>query len=218
MSKILLVNKSQGPTSHDVVEKIRKKYPGEKVGHAGTLDPMATGLLIILIGGATKKQAEFMGLEKEYKIEITFGRETDTYDAEGKVINEVSGKGLKDLTGKRVEEALKNFRGEIEQTVPPYSAVKVKGKKLYELARKGKLAKTKLPKRRVQIKEIEFLNFRQLDNTSPPRINLRIVCSKGTYMRSLAHDLGKQLRVGGYLSKITRTRIGSYKLEQATPP
>lgn len=218
MNKILLVSKPQGPTSHDIVEEIRKKYPGEKVGHAGTLDPMATGLLIILIGGATKKQAEFMGLEKEYKIEITFGKETDTYDAEGKVISKVSRKELEDLTEERVKEALKNFRGEIEQTVPPYSAVKVGGKKLYELARKGRLDKTKLPKRRVQIKEIEFLNFERLGSSSPPRANLRIVCSKGTYMRSLAHDLGKQLGIGGYLSKITRTRIGSYKLEQATPP
>ncbi|GMR19264.1 MAG: hypothetical protein BMS9Abin34_396 [Patescibacteria group bacterium] len=216
MEKILLIDKPKGMTSHDVVNRIRRDYPREKVGHTGTLDPLATGLLIILIGKATKRQAEFLGLDKEYEIEITFGRETNTFDADGKVISEVPRENLRDLTKRRVAEALKSFRGEMKQTVPPYSAVKIKGKKLYELARKGEIGKIELPQRKVRIKKIELLDFEPFSPTSLPKVHLRVSCSKGTYMRSLAHDLGEKLGLGGYISKLKRTRIGPYKLERRT--
>lgn len=210
MDIILVVNKPKGWTSHDVVNKVRRIYGVKKVGHAGTLDPMATGVLIVLVGDATKRQKEFMGMEKEYEAEITFGAETDTYDAEGIVaIERSSNQAVKNLTRDKIKRILGEFEGEIEQTVPPYSAVKVKGKRLYELARKGKIGNVKLPKRKVFIKEIRLLDFQQ---GNLPKARIRVVCSKGTYIRSLAHDLGQKFGCGAFLSELVRTRVGKFKL------
>jgi len=215
MEKILLIDKPKGITSHDVIKEIRKQYPREKVGHAGTLDPLATGLLLVLVGNATKQQSEFTSLSKEYEIEVTFGHETDTYDKQGKITKIYQKENLKKLTEEEVRKYLQRFVGEIEQTVPFFSAVKVDGKKLYELARKGDMDKTILPKRKITINKIELTKFSSLSLNSLPKAKLRVSCSKGTYMRSLAHDLGQALDTGGYISQIRRTRIGKYSVKDA---
>ncbi len=211
---VLLINKPKGPTSFDVVARIRRMTDAKKVGHAGTLDPLASGLLIVLVGPATKKQAEFMGLDKEYLAEITFGRETETYDAEGKIIGE-NREASEKLTGDKVTEALKLFEGEIAQTVPAYSAVKVKGKKLYNLSRQGHIGSIILPHRIVTIYKIDLLQFIKSTPLDLPRAVIKVTCSKGTYIRSLASDLGKKLGCGAYLSELTRTRIGPYSLDSS---
>lgn len=219
---ILVINKPKGLTSHDVVARVRRTYGVKKVGHAGTLDPLAEGVLIVLVGQATKRQSEFMEMEKEYKAEITFGAETDTYDSEGKIKLKVKSQKLKLLSEEMVRGKLQGFMGEIEQTVPPYSAVKVGGKKLYQLARRGKISEVKLPKRKVTIYNLELLDFRPLDPRDEtfgpenlPKAKLRIVCSRGTYIRSLAYDLGRKLGCGAFLSGLVRTRVGRYSLAKA---
>ena len=154
---ILLVDKPTGITSHDVVYKVRKKTGVKRVGHTGTLDPLATGLLIVLVGREfTKRQTEFLKLDKDYICEAQLGVETDTYDVDGKTIKEASWEELKKITETDFKRALDNFRGEINQTVPPYSAVKIKGEKLYEKARKGEIIQEDLPSRRVLIKELKL--------------------------------------------------------------
>ena len=225
---VLLIDKPKGMTSHDVVDEVRRITGERRVGHAGTLDPMATGLLIVLVGReATRRQAEFMGLEKEYEAEITFGAVSDTYDAEGKTAVSCQLSAVGELSRGKVEGALKGFVGAIRQRVPPYAAVKVGGKKLYEYAREGKLNEVRIPTRRVEIKEIELLDFspvrkdpsfrkgRVFPSGKLPKAEIRVVCSKGTYIRSLAHDLGQKLGVGAYLSALRRTRIGPYHVGEA---
>lgn len=209
---IILVDKPKGPTSHDIVDWARREFNTKKVGHAGTLDPLATGVLIILVGrDATKRQSEFMAKEKEYVAEVSFGVETDTYDAEGVVVKKVE----KTLQKSEVEAALEEFKGVITQQVPAYSAVKIDGKKLYELARKGKSDQVELPSRRVEIKELEMVSFEERGTKfgNLPTATLRVVCSKGTYIRSLAHDLGQRLGCGAFLLNLRRTRIGKFSSE-----
>jgi len=215
LNEILIINKPQGITSHDVVDRVRTLYPKEKVGHAGTLDPLATGILIILIGNATKRQAEFMGQEKEYVTEMTLGIETDTYDSDGAILAEKPNNLLMKINRGEIEEILPLFTGEIAQTVPPYSAVKIRGKKLYEHARANTITPDMLPTRTVTIKELSLLEFQPGSATQKPRAKLLIVCSKGTYIRSLVHDIGIKLGCGAMIISLTRTRIGLMKLDNA---
>lgn len=213
------INKPRGMTSHDVVAAIRRLYPNLKVGHAGTLDPLATGVLLVLVGQATKRQAELMSLEKEYAAQIILGRKSPTDDLEGRLVTTATQAELAKINKVLIKNVLKEFIGEITQTVPAYSAVKVGGKKLYELARRGQLAGVKLPRRKVFIKQIDLLEFIPADKNKTssgfPRVKLRVVCGRGTYLRSLARDLGEKLGVGAVLAELTRTRIGSCRLEDA---
>ncbi len=206
----LLVNKPKGWTSFDVVNKIRyhlKKITGVKnikVGHAGTLDPMATGLLIICTGKATKQLADFQGLDKEYTGTITLGATTPSYDAETE-INETF--PTAHLTPKLLEQTLPQFLGDLQQIPPMYSAIKVGGQPLYKKARKGETIEIKA--RPVHIFEFE------LTRIELPDVGFRVHCSKGTYIRSLAYDFGKVVGSGAYLSALCRTQVGAFRLENA---
>ena len=205
MSGILLVNKPAGPTSHDIVDAIRKITGVRKVGHAGTLDPFAEGLLIILVGReVTKRQSEFLKKDKEYIATLRLGKETDSYDKTGKTTNTHDGT-LPDQD--RIKDVLKNFQGEILQRPPLYSAKKIKGKKAYQLARQGK--KVVLKSAKITIQEIKIVRYR------PPDLTLKIKCSAGTYVRALARDIGRALGCGAYLEKLVRTRSGQFFLKDA---
>lgn len=206
----LLVNKPKGWTSFDVVNKIRynlKKKLGVqdiKVGHAGTLDPMATGLLIICTGKATKNLADYQGLDKEYTGTITLGATTPSYDAE----TEPDATFLTDhITPTLLEEAKAQFLGDILQIPPMYSAIKVGGQPLYKKARKGETIE-------IQPRPVHLFAF-DLTKITIPNVDFRVHCSKGTYIRSLAYDLGKAVQSGGYLSALCRTRVGEFKLDDA---
>ena len=203
---IILIDKPGGLTSHDVVDSIRRNFGFKKVGHAGTLDPMATGLLIILLGKSTKKSLHFSNYDKEYEAELCLGVSTDTGDKEGKILEKKNLNSYADNI-KNIEKVFASFRGEIEQVPPMYSAKKVKGKKLYELARKGIVLKRE-PKK-VLIEKIEILNI------SLPHVTFYVKCSKGTYIRQLAHDIGCVLGPGAHLTSLKRTKIGPYGLEKA---
>lgn len=198
---ILIVNKPKGKTSFDLVAMLRKRLGVKKIGHAGTLDPFATGVMIMLVGrNYTRLADQFMAKDKEYLAQLHLGIATDTYDSEG-VPKERS-----DLIPslEEIQQALKEFQGEIEQIPPMYSAKKFQGKKLYELARKGIEIERRAAKVRLHI---EFLCYQY------PYLELRVSCSKGTYIRSLAHDLGKRLGCGAHLSELQRTKNGSFSLE-----
>ncbi|MFH1601926.1 MAG: tRNA pseudouridine(55) synthase TruB [Candidatus Shapirobacteria bacterium] len=199
-----LVYKPAGISSYDVVRYFKNKFPEEKVGHAGTLDPLASGLLIILVGKICKKQGEFLSLDKEYLAKITFGLTSDTYDLGGKVKVDK----IKKLTQDQISLALRSFGEKYMQTVPLYSAVKRKGKPLYRYARQGKKLEN-LPQKQVQIKKINLLSFR---NYLFPEIEVKLRVSKGFYVRSFAHDLGEKLGTGAVLSALERTRIGRFYL------
>lgn len=202
--RILLINKPLEWTSFDVVNKLRGKLKIKKVGHAGTLDPLATGLLIICTGKMTKRIEEFQAQEKEYIGEFVIGRTTPSHDLE----TEVSApQDISNIQITNLHQAVAKFTGDIEQVPPMHSAIKIGGKRAYELARKGK--KTALKPRTVRIEKFEITSF------DPPRVGFRVVCSKGTYIRSLARDFGQELGVGAYLSSLCRTRIGSHRLEDA---
>ena len=201
----ILIDKLAGITSHDVVLKLRKITKIKKIGHAGTLDPMATGLLILGIGRkATKKLSFFQKLDKEYLVKIKLGAVSDTFDAEGK-IKEIEVKEIPSL--EKIKKVLKEFEGEIEQIPPLFSAKKIKGKKAYELARKG--IKVNLLPQKVKIYQIEILNYKF------PYLEIKVNCSSGTYIRSLANDIGKRLGCGGYVEKLRRTKIGDFSVENA---
>ena len=204
---VLVVDKPKEWTSHDVVAKIRnglfKKYEKKvKVGHGGTLDPFATGVLLILIGAATRRFEEIKDWEKEYVMEIKLGESTNTGDSEGKVIKKQK---VREIDEEKTKKVLKSFKGEYEQEVPIYSAVKVDGRRLYKLARAGE--KVKLPKRKVKIKEIELVSYQGLS------LKVRVVCGSGTYMRQLAVDIGEKLGISAHAKELRRTRVGEYKLE-----
>ncbi len=203
----LLINKPRGITSHDVISKIRKITDTKKVGHAGTLDPLATGLLVVGIGReSTKKLGKISkGTKKNYLAEIFLGEERDTDDVEGKIISKSEKFPIPDETS--IEETLKNFEGEQEQIPPIYSAIKIKGRKSYELARKGK--EISLKKRKVVIYSIELLEYEF------PILKIETVVSSGTYIRALARDIGKKLGCGGYLKNLQRTKIGKFDLKGA---
>jgi tRNA pseudouridine55 synthase len=210
MDKIIVVNKPKGLTSHQAVAQYRKKLKTKKVGHAGTLDPFATGVLLILVGKATKRFEELLGLEKEYVLEITLGYKTETADTEGKIIKKATKKQLAklNLNKPKIKKIIDSFKGEYIQTVPKYSAVKFKGKPLYKYARQNK--KTPIPKRKVSIKDIKLL---KTTKKPEPKLKIKVICSSGTYMRSLAEDIGEKLGMPATATALKRTRIGTYKLK-----
>ncbi|MFM7645115.1 MAG: tRNA pseudouridine(55) synthase TruB [Sphingomonadales bacterium] len=205
--KVLLIDKPLGWTSFDVVRKLRNLIRIKKIGHAGTLDPLATGLLIVCTGKFTKRINEFMAQEKEYTGTITFGAVTPSYDRETEPENH---RDISHLTLEIIKEALPPFTGSILQVPPAHSAIKVKGKRVYELARKGQTVV--LEPRRITIYLFEGLHYQE------GVLHFRVVCSTGTYIRSLAHDLGQALKCGAYLSALRRTRIGSFHVTQAQTP
>ena len=200
----LNIYKPRGITSHDVVAILRKITKIKQIGHTGTLDPFAEGVLPICIGKATRL-IEYLDDEKEYLALVSFGKSTDTYDLDGQVTFESDLK----VTQKDVIEGLKALEGEISQIPPIYSAIKVQGKKLYEYARNGE--EVKIEPRRVTIEKIELKEFDEQKQTA----SVLIKCSKGTYIRSIAHDLGQNLKVGGHLIKLIRTQAGKFFVEKA---
>jgi len=202
--KVLLIDKPLEWTSYDVIRKLRKIINIKKIGHAGTLDPLATGLLIVCTGKFTKKINEYMAQEKEYTGTITLGAVTPTYDRESEPENIQS---LEGITDELIKETTKVFTGEILQTPPIHSAIKQNGKPVYLLARKG--VDVVLEPRKITIKEFEITNI------DLPIISFKVICSTGTYIRSLANDFGAAIGCGGYLSKLRRTRIGNFKVEDA---
>jgi tRNA pseudouridine55 synthase len=202
--EVLLINKPMHWTSFDVARKIRNLVKTKKVGHAGTLDPLATGLLILCTGKFTKRIHEFMAAEKEYTGNFTLGATTPTYDLESEPENFSD---YSHISMDEINNATKEFTGEILQTPPIHSAIKKDGKRAYELARQGK--EIKLDPRKITIKEFEITSIQM------PVISFRVVCSTGTYIRSLANDFGAALACGAYLSKLSRTRIGTFSLNEA---
>lgn len=204
MDGILVVDKPQGMTSHDVVDFIRKRFGLKKVGHAGTLDPMATGVLVVLIGSFTKSSNSFLNDDKEYEAAFTLGARSDTGDAWGRItVIE------KDINFERedIEIVFKKFLGHIEQIPPMYSAVKVGGEKLYNLARKG--IDIKRDPRKVFIKKLEIFEV------ALPEVRFKVTCSKGTYVRQLCADIGEDLGCGAYMSYLRRTRSGNFEINEA---
>ncbi len=202
--RILTIDKPVDWTSFDVVNKIRRLTGIKKVGHAGTLDPFATGVLLVCLGRATKKSSELMQMQKEYRASIALGSETDTMDHTGKVVVESD---VPKLEKGQIETAIEAFVGEIEQEIPAYSAAKFKGKRLYRLAREGKEVPTLHKK--VTIHDIELLAFNER------HIEIRVVCGRGTYIRTLGRDIARALDTAGHLDKLVRTRVGSFKIEDA---
>ncbi len=202
--EVLNINKPAGWTSFDVVKKIRGQLNIKKVGHAGTLDPFATGVLLVCTGRATKKVEALMNLKKEYLATIEFGKTTDSYDLTGTVLRE---RDASSVTLDKINELIEEFKGDIEQTPPMYSAVKVNGQRLYKLARRGEVVERK--PRSVTVYQIDVLSVKN------PFLELRIVCSRGTYIRAIANDLGEMLACGGHLSALTRSRIGDYRLRDS---
>ncbi len=204
MEGILILDKPSGMTSHDVVQKVRKKFHMKRVGHAGTLDPLATGVLVILIGKATKLMEKFVAFDKAYRSTLILGRTTRSADIQGETLEEAP---YDHITEQEIIESFKCFEGDIEQVPPMVSAVKVKGKKLYELARK-KIVIERKPR---QIR-IDCLKVSEMDI---PHVKFYMECSKGTYVRQLADDIGKKLGCGACISQIERTKVGPFTLEES---
>lgn len=201
----LIIDKASGWTSHDVVAKLRGILKEKKIGHLGTLDPLATGVLVVAVGRAATKQIQhFMKLDKEYIAELELGKTSDTYDSEGKV--EETGFDLGRLDKKLVQEALESFWGKSMQMPPAFSAKKINGKKAYELARAGKPVELKAVEVEMQGRDI-VVDF--------PFVRFTVTVSSGTYIRSLAHDLGQKLGCGAILTALRRTRVGEFKIEDA---
>jgi tRNA pseudouridine55 synthase len=206
MDGFILIDKPAGITSHDVVDRLRRITGIRKIGHAGTLDPFATGLLIVGVGReATKRLGEFLGRDKEYVATAVLGAESDTQDLTG-TITPVPDAPLPSEAALR--DALAKFKGAISQMPPMYSAKKIRGQKLYELAREGKeIAREPVT---VTIHELELLSY------DPPKLKFRTRCSSGTYIRTLAHDLGDLLECGAYLEELRRTKIGALRVEHSS--
>ncbi len=202
--RLLLIDKPLEWTSFDVVNKLRRILNTKKIGHAGTLDPLATGLLIICVGKMTKQIERFMGLEKEYTGTFVIGRTTPSHDLETPVSEEVD---YSSVTTENIEAAARSLTGVLSQLPPLHSAIRVGGKRAYSFARKGK--EVELQPRNVEVSKFDITGM------SLPEVHFRIVCSKGTYIRSIARDFGAALGVGAYLSSLRRTRIGPYRIEDA---
>ncbi len=206
VSGVLVVDKPVGLTSHDVVQIIRRGTGIRRSGHTGTLDPRASGVLVVLIGPAVRLSEWLSSSDKRYMATLRLGVETDTYDADGQV---VATRPCPDLSEADIEAALQPFVGEIEQVPPPYSAIRVRGKRAYQLAREGK--PVELKPRKVHIYELNLLEW------VPPELVLDIHASAGTYIRSLAHDLGQRLGCGAHLTALRRTQSGPFTLRDAVP-
>lgn len=201
---ILVINKPQNMTSHDVVNIVRRRLSIKKVGHAGTLDPLATGVLIILIGRATRLFKTFMDFDKVYEATLTLGAMTDTGDSAGKVIKNFS---YDNVSEQKVKDVFGNFLGEINQVPPMVSALKYKGQPLYKLARRG----IEVPRlaRKITIHSLKLINF------SLPNIVFEVKCSKGTYVRTLGEDIAKSLDSGGHISSIRRLNVGPFDIKKS---
>ena len=202
--QLLLIDKPLKWTSFDVIRQIRRLTKTKKVGHAGTLDPLATGLLIVCTGRFTKKINEYMAMEKEYTGTITLGATTPTYDLESEPTNF---RPTDSIQTADIHSAVEKFKGEIMQVPPAHSALRVGGKRLYDLARQGKEVNPE--PRKITISAFDIVKI------DMPVLSFRVVCSTGTYIRSLAFDVGKELGCGGYLSSLCRTRIGEFRIEDA---
>jgi len=206
ISGVLVIDKPVGMTSHDVVQVIRKGTNIRRAGHTGTLDPRASGVLIVLIGPAVRLSEYVSASDKRYQAVITLGKTTDTYDEDGK---QTSTAAVDNITEEQFEKELKTFIGDIEQVPPPYSAVKVQGRKAYEMAREGE--EVDLAPRTISVYSLELLEW------APPEAVIDIFCSSGTYVRSLAHDLGDRLGCGATLTGLRRTKSGKFTLRDAVP-
>ncbi|MDP2974709.1 MAG: tRNA pseudouridine(55) synthase TruB [Anaerolineales bacterium] len=207
ISGILVVDKPVGLTSHDVVQIVRSGTGIRRAGHTGTLDPRASGVLVVLIGPAVRLSEFVSASDKRYQAILRLGSTTDTYDAEGRFTRQSS--APVNVTEEKFEEALKQFIGEIEQTPPPFSAVKVHGRKAYEMARQGE--EVELAPRKIQVYHLEVLEW------APPEVVIDVHCSSGTYVRSLANDMGNVLGCGAYLVGLRRTKNGRFSLRDAIP-
>lgn len=207
---ILPIYKQRGITSHDVVFKARKILKMKKIGHAGTLDPEVDGVLLLLLGGATKVSDYAMDLGKSYRAEVCLGIKTTTEDLTGEVLEECNVSDIIDID--KIKDILQTLIGEIEQTPPIYSAVKVKGKKLYEYARAGKFD-VEIPSRKVSIYDVEFIEGSDYYRDNKFYFSINISCGKGTYVRTIATDIGKKLNLPSTMSKLTRTRSGKIELD-----
>ncbi len=207
MDGIIVINKEKGCTSHDIVYKIRKMF-NTKVGHTGTLDPNATGVLPILLGKGTKISKYLIEHDKEYEVVLQLGVKTTTADEEGEIIEEkeVLKESLEQL---EIERILKSFIGKIKQMPPKYSAIKVNGRKLYEYARKGQ--EVEIKPREVEIYNIEITNIQK----EKKQIEFKVSCSKGTYIRTLCEDIAEKMRTVGYMKELKRTKVGDFNIEQA---
>lgn len=206
---VLLVDKPKGVSSFFVVTRVRailSKQAGKrvKVGHAGTLDPFATGLLILLVGKGTKKAESFLKLDKSYVAEMRLGATSETLDVEGEIVEKM---GVRKVEETELKEVIAGFKGEIEQKVPAFSAVKIKGRRAYDLARKG--MEVEMPIRRVKIKKIELLRYEW------PEATIYTEVSSGTYIRALGADIGEKLGVGAYLTNLRRMSVGEFRVEEA---
>lgn len=200
-SGVLLVNKPRGKTSFSLVAALRRKLQVKKIGHAGTLDPFATGVLVLLVGKEfTRMSDKLLCQDKEYLAEVRLGVSTDTYDCDGQVVSQSD----EIPTLQQIESALSHFQGDVEQMPPMFSAKKINGKKLYELARQGKVVERQLVKIHLKTTLLSY---------EYPHLLLRISCSKGTYIRSIAYDLGQMLGCGAHLSNLTRERSGQFHLQ-----
>ncbi|MBI2474870.1 tRNA pseudouridine(55) synthase TruB [Candidatus Uhrbacteria bacterium] len=226
MNGFLLINKPEGPTSHDIVDSVRRNIQPPtsnlrlpKVGHAGTLDPFASGLLIVGVGReATREMQKLVGLDKTYEAVFVLGASSDTDDKTGKI---TLVHPQEPLTQERVQEALKQFIGEIEQTPPVYSAIKIGGKKMYEAAREGKPIEAKAREVTIySMSEVQFIpstsSGNKLDKVERATISLTIHCSSGTYIRAIARDLGQVLGTGGYVESLRRTKIGPFDISECS--
>ncbi len=206
VSGVLVVDKPVGLTSHDVVQIIRRGTGIRRSGHTGTLDPRASGVLVVLLGPAVRLSEWVASSDKRYMATLRLGTATDTYDAEGRVTDQ---QPCPDITEAQFRALLEQFVGEIEQVPPPYSAVRVKGKRAYDLARKGQ--KVDLKPRKIHVYSLELLEW------APPEVVLDVHCSSGTYVRSLAHDIGRALGCGAHLVGLRRTQSGRFTLRDAVP-
>jgi tRNA pseudouridine55 synthase len=206
ISGALVVDKPVGMTSHDVVQAIRNGTGLRRAGHTGTLDPRASGVLVILVGPAVRLSEYVSASDKRYQAIVRLGGSTDTFDAEGKV---TLSKDPLTVTEEQFDKALQTFVGEIEQTPPPYSAVKVQGRKAYEMARQGE--EVDLTPRKITVHHLEVLEW------APPEVVIDVHCSSGTYVRSLANDLGVMLGCGAYLVGLRRTKSGRFSLRDSVP-
>jgi len=201
---VLLVDKPAGFTSHDVVARLRRKLAMKRIGHAGTLDPLATGLLIILVGKATRISQYLTNLDKEYEGTMVLGKITNSQDADGEVMET---RPVPPLTEAEVRAAMQAFLGDQYQTPPMFSAIKIDGVPLYKKARQGE--EVEREPRFIRVSSYELTRF------APPELGFRIRCSKGTYVRTLAHDLGQKLGCGAHLSALRRTATDRFRIEQA---
>lgn len=208
MEEILLIDKPKGITSFDVIRILRKKLGIKKMGHAGTLDPLASGLLIIGIEKGTKKLEEYLGLPKTYLMEVLLGKRTETGDMEGKVLEEAE---VKEIDLGQVKKVLEEMVGEIELTLPIYSAIKVKGQPLYKYARKG--IRIEPPKRKTKIFKLNLLNNFQDEKFWI--LEIEMDCEKGTYARSVGEEIGRRLGLPATLRNLRRTKIGTFDISEA---